>query len=274
MPVNIRRLATSSSGSSGSGETKEELIAKYPNPWPWGQTIEVDTGKQKLTIKIPQDRPAPRQHKLIYKVDPSPPEVPPAPSYFVGPVGKMTHSLFNAALKADTLDVVKESIDKFVAIFESQRDIKNAILNPRLSGDDKLKYVQDVAASIGVDELTANLVTQLQKDKRLGKIGEILRNFGVLLSEHRKELFGAVISAEPLSETHYAQIFERMKKMVKPDEKLIVAREVDPSLVGGFIVRIGNRAQDLSVATQIARMETHLRDFFAKNQQAVDKVLA
>jgi len=253
---------------------RERLIAQYPYKWPWGETIEVKTGKYTLKIKIPQDQPAPRQHKLAYKIDPAPPEVPAAPTYFVGPAGKATHVLFDAALKANALDTVKQSLDKFVSIFESKREIKNVLLNPRTTSEDKLAYVRDVAQAAGCDELTVNHLLQLQKEKKLGKVQEISRNFIKLLSEHRKERHGAVISAEPLSDTHFEKIREKMQKLVRPDEKLILAREVDPELVGGFIIRLGNQAQDLSVSAQIGRMETHLREFFSKNKQAADKVLA
>jgi len=278
--ANVRRLSTSSSSSSDKKDSKQRdderarLIAQYPYPWPWGKTFEIQTGKFKLKITIPQDQPAPKQHKLAYKIDPTPPDIPPAPSYFVGPAGKVTHALFDAALKAGTLDTVKQSLDNFVLAYETKREIKNALLNPRTSSDDKLKYLSDVAASVGCDELTIEYILRLQKEKRLAKVVEIARNYGVLISEHRKERFGAVVSAEPLSDTQFEQIYEKMKKLVHADEKLIVTREVEPSLVGGFIIRIGNRAQDLSVAAQIGRMEKHLKEFFLKNKEAVDKVLA
>ena len=54
----------------------------------------------------------------------------------------------------------------------------------------------------------------------------------------------------------------------------LVCRQIEPALVGGFAIRIGGRVQDLSVASQINRMEAHLKQFFAKNTDAVDKVLA
>jgi len=277
----VRCLATSSGSGSGPAKgsaadsaERDRLIAQYPYPWPWGQKFDVSTGKYTIKVSIPQDRPAIKQHKLAYKIDPAPAEVPPAPSFFVGPAGKAAHKLFDEALKANVLDNVKQSLDKFLAVYESKRDIKNALLNPRTTIDDKLKYVRDVTASVGCDELTAEHLLVLQKAKRLGKVAEIARNYATLLAEHRKERHGSVISAEPLSDAHFEQIREKMLKLVRPDERLIISREVNPDLVGGFVIRIGNRAQNLSVAAQITRMETHLKEFFAKNKQAVDKVLA
>jgi hypothetical protein len=100
---------------------------------------------------------------------------------------------------------------------------------------------------------------------------------------------------QPLSEKQYEAISAKMRKLVKPDETLVITREVpqpssspsmtpfgrspvthlqvEPALVGGFIIRIGNRAQDLSVANQITRMEAHLKDFFAKNNAVRPKRL-
>jgi len=257
-----------------SAEEKARLIAQFPYPWPWGQTIEVETPKRKLQIKILQDAPAPKQHKLAYKIDPAPPEVPPAPTYFVGVVGKATHALFNASAAAGSLDAVKASLDSFSATYEAKPSIKMALMNPRTSVDDKISFVKELTASAGADDVVTASLVQLFKDKKLHKVNEMAKNFGVLLSEHRKERHGAIISAEPLSEKHYDAITSKMQKLIKSDETLIVSREVEPSIVGGFIIRIGGRCQDLSVSAQITRMEAHLKQFFAKNQDAADKVLA
>jgi F-type H+-transporting ATPase subunit delta len=268
--------------SAAAGSAKEpdaaetaRLIAQYPYPWPWGQRIEVETPRRTLSIKIPQDRPATKQHKLAYKIDTTPPDVPSAPSYFIGPAGKATHALFKAAIKdGENLDQIKSSLAAFAALYEAKREIKINLMNPRSTLEEKYAYVREVAGVAGCGPTVTEHLVALQKDKRLHKIGEINKNFIVLVAEHRKEKHGSIISAEPLSEKHYDAIYEKMKKLVKSDEKLIVTREVEPHLVGGFIIRIGNRAQDLSVQAQIGRMESHLKEFFAKNKAAVEKVLA
>lgn len=271
-PLRVGTVAKRSLATSA--EEKAKLIANFPYAWPWGKTIEVDTPKRKLKIEIAQDAPASKQHKLAYKIDVVPPEVPPQPTYFVGPVGKATHALFNGAEKAGTLDATKEALDKFATAYDGNPKIKIQLMNPNTSVEDKLAFIRELSASASADEaLTATLV-QLFKDKKLQKVGEMNKNYSTLLSEYRKERHGAIISAEPLSDKHYDAITAKMQKLVKSDEKLIVSREVEPSLVGGFIIRIGNRAQDLSVASQIQRMEDHLKQFFAKNKDAADKVLA
>lgn len=261
-------------GLATSADEKARLIAQYPYAWPWGQTIDVKTPRYNLKIKIPQDQPGPKQHKLAYKIDTAPPEVPHSATYFVGPVGKSTHALLNAAVAAGNLDGYKQALDALAVAYETKREVKFALLNPRTSAEDKLEFVRELAASVGADAALTEQLVALQNEKKLHKINEIARNFGVLVAENRKEKHGAIISAEPLSEKHYDAITAKMQKLVKADEKLLVTREIEPNLVGGFIVRIGNRAQDLSVQSQIARMEQHLKDFFSKNKEAVDKVLA
>jgi len=273
--VSMRCMSTAAPGSGPSQDPEaQKLIAAYPYPWPWGQRINVDTGKLKLDLLIPQNQPGKKQHKLAYKIDTAPPEVPHAPTTFIGPAGKATHLLFNAAVKANKLDGVYSSLEKFSNIWEVKREVKLNLMNPRTSVEDKLSYVREVAKAIGADDLAIETLVALQKDKKLHKIGDITKNFKVLLAEHRKERYGAIISAEPLSEQNYEAITSKMRKLVKGDEKLIISREVEPALVGGFIIRIGNRAQDLSVQAQINRMETHLKEFFSKNKEAIDKVLA
>lgn len=253
---------------------KARLIAAFPYAWPWGQTITVKTPRADLKITIPQDRPAPKQHKLAYTIDAAPPDVPSAPSYFVGPIGKVSHGIFNEALKTNSLESVKQALWAFVHLLEDKREIRMNLMSPITSFEQKFDYVRELAVSVGANEAVSNALVGLQRDKKLHKLNEIAKNFNVLLAEHRKEKSGAIISAEPLSEQQYAAITAKMNKLVKPDEKLIINREIEPALVGGFIIRIGNRAQDLSVQSQITRMEKHLKAFFAQNEDAASKVLA
>jgi len=270
--------ATANKGSGGSGggsdaDEKSRLIASFPYSWPWGQTIDFDFGKGKIKVQIP-DRPGTKQHKLAYNIDPAPPEVPAAPSYFTGPTGKAAHGLFNAALKSgESLETIKDSLSKFTAAFEVKRDIKIQLMNPRTSAEDKLTYIRQLSKSLGCSALITEHLIALQKEKKLHKIKDTNKAFGILVSEHRKEKQGAIISAEPLSEKHYTAIYEKMKQLLKPGEQLTVTREIDPSLIRGFMIRVGNRIQDLSVQAQILRMEGHLKQFFAKNKTAADKVL-
>jgi hypothetical protein len=70
------RWMSSRDEKADDGMTKEQLIAQFPVKWPWGQNVEVDNGKMKFKIQIPQDRPGARQHKLIFTPDVVPPVAP------------------------------------------------------------------------------------------------------------------------------------------------------------------------------------------------------
>jgi hypothetical protein len=95
-------------------------------------------------------------------------------------------------------------------------------------------------------------------------------NFRELVQEHRKEVEGAVVSAEPLTDSQFNAIVGKMQKLTASGEKLLIKRQVDPDLIGGFVIRVGDRVQDLSVAAQIARMQKHLGTFFSSNPAVHD----
>jgi F-type H+-transporting ATPase subunit delta len=260
-------------GSPEDEADKQRLIAAFPYKWPWGKTFMVKTKRFDVEITIPQDRPGERQKKLSRVPDPMPPDVPTAELIFVGPAGKAAHELFNAAKAANKLDQVRSSASDFAIHYEIKREIRVHLLNPRTSPEDKIAYLRQVAAELNCDPITVEAVCKLQKSKRLKKISEVVRLFNLLLAEHRKEQYGAIISAVPLTDQQYEQITAKMNKLVKPNEKLLIERQIDPNLLGGFQIRVGNRVQDLSVAAQITRMEKTLHEFLSSNAQAVDKVL-
>jgi hypothetical protein len=80
--------ATAAPPKSGGIDAAEKarLISQFPVAWPWGQTVNVETPRGSFKIKIPQEYPAPKQHKLAYKIDPAPPDVPPVRVFVYPPV--------------------------------------------------------------------------------------------------------------------------------------------------------------------------------------------
>jgi len=84
-----------------------------------------------------------------------------------------------------------------------------------------------------------------------------------LIAEDRKEVHGVVQSAEPLTDDQFQRICAKMQNLVAKGEKLVVSREVNPKLLGGFKIRIGFLEQDLSVATQIGQFHSALKTAFA-----------
>jgi len=275
----VRRLSASASHGGGDGkakQTKEELIANYPVKLPFGQlyTMKLMRGGE-LNVKLP-DAPGQKQFRLHpHNSLADPFQKPTMALLFPGKSGRIAHAIFNEAKQAGTLDATRDAIEKFEIQFASPA-LQQGLSSPFANKQAKAKFLEDMLTGAGAPPGLIKQFHAMQEDKslKLKRLRDIRRLFYQLLAEDRKERYGAILSAEPLTDAQYNAISSKMHKLVAPGEKLVIDREIVPDLVGGFMIRVGNRIQDLSVAKQIDRMEAHLRTFFASDPQAVDKVLA
>jgi F-type H+-transporting ATPase subunit delta len=90
-------------------------------------------------------------------------------------------------------------------------------------------------------------------NRRLAALPQVAHAFGALLAERRGQQTAEVTSAHPLSDTQRAQIVARLTEAGFPGVKLV--EHVDPSILGGLIVRIGSRLYDNSIKSKLQRLQ-------------------
>jgi len=270
-----RSMSTDSRSSAGT-PTKEELIARYPFKWPWGQTLNFKTPTGEISVRF-ADAPGLTQHKLIQVNDLAKIEMtlpPPFALSLSGKSGRGAHALMNGARDANCGDLALSTLGKFIEKYKSDSKIVGYFHVCTNTTEMQRKFLVEHAQAVGAPQCVCDALLAMHKQKRLRKLPELRRMFNRLVVELKKEKSGSIVSAEPLTEQQYATIAAKMQKLVTPGESLKIDRQVEPEILGGLVIRVGNKIQDLSVSSQIFRMETHLKAFFANNQTAVDKVLA
>ena len=102
-----------------------------------------------------------------------------------------------------------------------------------------------------------NLVGVLISNRRLGIPLEVAQAFGAQLAPRRVQQAAMVTSAHPLSNTQRAQIAARLTEAGYSGVKL--SEQVDPSILGGLIVRIGSRLYDNSIKSKLQRLQYAMR---------------
>ena len=91
----------------------------------------------------------------------------------------------------------------------------------------------------------------LADNGRLLEVEKVLGNFTTLMKAHRKEVSATVTTAEPLDSAQLTSVKDSLKNFIKGDEKLILDSSVDPSILGGLTVRVGDKFVDLSIIKRI-----------------------
>ena len=110
----------------------------------------------------------------------------------------------------------------------------------------------------GIEGTVANFFKVIARNGRMFAAPAIIAAFRELAARRRGEVTAEVTSAEPLSETHLAALKEALKGALGKDVTLDT--RVDPSLIGGLIVKVGSRMIDSSLKTKLTSLKLAMKE--------------
>lgn len=114
--------------------------------------------------------------------------------------------------------------------------------------------------SVGMQPTTRGFLSLIAENGRLPELIKICGTFDKLMDAQRGIVSATVTSAEEYTPQRYDEIEKVIKTTyLKPGQSLRLDAEVDPSLLGGFQIRVGDVFMDFSVASEIGKIEKILR---------------
>jgi F-type H+-transporting ATPase subunit delta len=163
-------------------------------------------------------------------------------------------ALFRSAIEKNSLAAVGDSL-AFLAAAARDEQMHSILLNPKVDAAQK-REIFDAAASGRLDELTKRLVAILVDNHREALIGSIAEQFDDLRNEHEKVLRARITSAQPLSDPQRDEIVAALEK--RYGKKIEADLDIDPSLLGGARVQVGDQVIHASVRDALAQMAAAL----------------
>jgi F-type H+-transporting ATPase subunit delta len=163
--------------------------------------------------------------------------------------GRYATALFELARDEKKIEAVEASLNRVRAALDQSEDFRTLANSPVLSRADAEKGVRAAAGTLGLDDITTRFLGVLAKNRRLGQLPMVIRNFRTLAARHRGETTAEVTSAHPLDDDQVAQLKSQLKARVGRD--VSVELNVDPTILGGLVVRIGSQMIDSSIRTRL-----------------------
>ncbi len=163
--------------------------------------------------------------------------------------GRYATALFDLAREGKALDKVAASLSTLKAALTESADLRTLTTSPRLDRVSAAKGIAGVAASLKLDNLTANFLGVLAANRRLADLPAIIRDVEALAARQRGEATATVTSAVPLSPEQQDQIKAKLKQRLRQDVALDL--RVDKDILGGLIVRTGSQLIDSSLRTKL-----------------------
>ncbi|XP_064617528.1 ATP synthase subunit O, mitochondrial-like [Liolophura sinensis] len=173
------------------------------------------------------------------------------PIQVYGIEGRYATALFSAAAKEKKLDAVENEIKSFQNLLRKDVHLTQYILNPSLQRQEKKAVLGDVLTKQKMSSLLINLCVTMAENGRLNKLQGVLGAYQKMMSAHRGEVTCTVTTAKPLDSGNLKDLQSALQGFLKKGESLQLECQVDPSLIGGMVVNIGDKYVDMSMATKI-----------------------
>ncbi|KAJ5729454.1 ATP synthase subunit 5 [Penicillium malachiteum] len=214
-------------------------------------------------LRAAQQISAPRSAVMGLRTYATPAQEVRPPVTLFGVDGTYATALFTASSKSAALDQTAKAIAALGQTLKADKKLGTILGAPTLSNADKQQIVQELQKVAGADkaDIMKNFLETLAENNRLGSLEGVCEKFATLMGAYRGEVELNITSAQDLD----AKTISRLEKAVSKSEfsqgkKLKVVTKVNPDLVGGLIVEIGDRTIDLSVSSKIAKMNKALTD--------------
>jgi F-type H+-transporting ATPase subunit delta len=159
-------------------------------------------------------------------------------------------SLFEVAIERDSLDTIREQIGQFADALEENRDLQVFFFSPYFSTEEKKDALG--RAVDGADEAVENFLELLVEKHRMPAIFRIRRELDSLWEEENKLLPVTITSAVELD----ASTVEGVGRAIgeQTGRKVELTTNVDPDVLGGIVLRVGNSILDASIRNRLEQL--------------------
>ncbi len=171
--------------------------------------------------------------------------------------GRYASALFDLARDARAIEQVEQSLSAVRQALADSPEFRALTASPLIARGAATKAVLATADTLGVDATTRSFLGVLAENRRLAQLPEIIRAYRTLAARHRGETTAEVTSAHPLTEEQATELKQQLRQRVGREVSMELS--VDPSLLGGLVVRIGSQMIDSSIRTRLNALASAMK---------------
>lgn len=160
-------------------------------------------------------------------------------------------AILETALSSGKANQVNDDMKSIINAVNSSTDLKDFLVSPIISSEVKMKALSEVFGSVQVD--TKSLFRLLQENKRFEILEAIATQFNAQFDEMNGVEVAKVTTAFPITADLEAKILAKATSI--STKKITIQNTVDPSIIGGFILRIGDKQYNASVSNRLQELK-------------------
>ncbi|MVA25502.1 F0F1 ATP synthase subunit delta [Agrobacterium vitis] len=167
-------------------------------------------------------------------------------------------SLFELAREAGSVDAVAGDLNRFQAMIDESVDLQRLVTSPAFTSEQQASAIAALCDKAEIGGLVGNFLKLVTANRRLFAVPGMIAAFRIIAARHRGELAADVTSAHALTPAQETELKEALKSATGKTVTMFVT--VDPSLLGGLIVKIGSRQIDTSLRTKLSTLKLALKE--------------
>jgi F-type H+-transporting ATPase subunit delta len=174
------------------------------------------------------------------------------------PINRYAEGLAGALRTAEEYAAVSGELGEFAGLLDSHDLLRATLLRPFVPAARKTEVLKEVLARQAYGDKTRRLILLLAQRGRLDILGGVVRALPALWQKRQGVVTFHVRSVVPLKEGQRATLEETLRSLEKRPVSCTYA--LDPSIVGGLVVRKGNMVYDVSLKGQLERLKEIIRE--------------
>ncbi len=175
-----------------------------------------------------------------------------------GVSGRYATALFELARDEKSIDAVLADLNQFDALLSDSADLRRLVRSPVFSAEVQMKALDAVLDKAGMTGTPAKFLKVLTANRRLFAVSDVIRAFRALVANFKGEATAEVTVAEQLNDKNLDALKAALKTVTGKDVALNV--KVDPSIIGGLVVKLGSRMVDSSLRTKLNSIKHAMKE--------------
>ena len=169
---------------------------------------------------------------------------------------RYARAIFELGVETGQLAPITEQVRRFAEVYTGSPELRAVLDNPIIEVEKRDAVLADISARLGLMGNALNLIKLLASRKKLRVVADIARRLDRFTDEQAGVVRATVTSAKAMPDSFYQKLTAELEAATS--RKIVLERREDPSLIAGFVTRIGDNTIDGSVRGRLTEIERQL----------------
>ncbi len=172
--------------------------------------------------------------------------------------GRYATALFELALEHNVVDAVQADLALFDGLVAESADLARLVRSPVFTAEEQARALGAVLERAGIGGLSARFLGVVTANRRLFAVRDMVKAYRALVARAKGEVTAEVTFAEEPSEAHLSALKAALAAVTKKEVQVEV--KLDPSIIGGLVVKLGSRMVNSSLRTKLNAIKHAMKE--------------